>query len=640
MDQDIKKKIQSTKKLQELEEKIYSRQKDKKTEPRERSLLHDKPNIVDREWEHEEIKERPKRRNLMEMSAFRKIFFVSMAFFVVTASIVVFSFLRGANSVSQNNIDILVLGSAFVDGGQELPLQIKIANRNNVTLEFVDLILEYTRGSGEGSEVVRERTTVGTIPSGRVVEENVEIVLFGQQGVTRDVFVTLEYRVPDSNAIFAKEEVYTVNISSAPLDLIVEGPENITTNQEFTLNLSTKLNSTEVAEDMMIVARYPSGFQFISAIPSPTFKDNIWVLGDLAPGSENFIEVKGRITAQDGEQRIISFASGGQDVENEKVIAIQYNSAAHTTIVDRPFISTEFFVKKAGNVFAIDRDEDVGIVVEYENTLNVEVVNVEISLDLSGNAYNKNSVSTNDGFFNSDNNTIVFNGNTIRDLKSLDPGESGSFSFSLEPRAQSVNPFVEIVLSAQGIIPSQSQDIEFIEGLNEATLKVISDAQILGKVLHQSGSILNSGPVPPEVGSETTYTIVWSIANPANILDDGKVVAELPTYVDWLGEVFPSDESIRFNSLTREVTWDIGAIPPLTSGGVSREVSFKVGLRPSLSQVDKRPELVRVSEFTAYDSFTDVEIMRKIADMDTNLFADSIQIDGDSGDVVDPESTE
>ena len=66
----------------------------------------------------------------------------------------------------------------------------------------------------EQESLKRDRVTVGTVPAGGKTEQLVNLILFGQQGTTRDINITLEYRVSGSSSIFIKPELYVVNISS------------------------------------------------------------------------------------------------------------------------------------------------------------------------------------------------------------------------------------------------------------------------------------------------------------------------------------------------------------------------------------------------------------------------------------------
>ena len=49
--------------------------------------------------------------------------------------------------------------------------------------------------------------------------------------------ISLEYRVPGSNAIFVKNEPYSVTINSTPINLSVDAPATVSPNQVITLDV-------------------------------------------------------------------------------------------------------------------------------------------------------------------------------------------------------------------------------------------------------------------------------------------------------------------------------------------------------------------------------------------------------------------
>jgi hypothetical protein len=160
-----------------------------------------------------------------------------------------FVFFAGGNTVSNDNIDISIIGNNFTTGGEELPLIIGITNRNSLPLDLVDLVIEYPKGGDTdlsmGTE--RSRLSLGTIPAGSVRNENVKIILYGQEKSIRPIKISLEYRVEGSNAIFVKEKPYEVTINSTPINLFVDAPNTISPNQDINFNIKVALNSTRVA---------------------------------------------------------------------------------------------------------------------------------------------------------------------------------------------------------------------------------------------------------------------------------------------------------------------------------------------------------------------------------------------------------
>jgi len=269
---------------------------------------------------------------LMKTSVFKKFFVFSLAFFILTVVYASYIFFAGGNTVSNNNIDISVLGNNFTAGGEELPLIVGIANRNNSALDLVDLIVEYPKNPQASLEdpsanTERSRISLGTIPSGTIRNENVKVTLFGEQGSIIPIKISIEYRVEGSNAIFVKDRNYDVTISSTPINLSIEAPPTVSPNQDINLKVKLSLNATTPAAKILLRVNYPIGFQFGSSIPPPSLGNNAWALGDLPPGAERNISIIGKIVdVVDGEEKIFHISSGTQSSSDKSMIDMAFLS--------------------------------------------------------------------------------------------------------------------------------------------------------------------------------------------------------------------------------------------------------------------------------------------------------------------------
>ena len=164
-----------------------------------------------------------------------------------------------------------------------------------------------------------------------------------------------------------------------------------------------------------------------------------------------------------------------------------------------------------------------------------------------------------------------------------------------------------------------------VSTLEQKTFKISSLYKVSGRVLQRSGNITNSGPLPPNSSSPTTYTIVWSVTNSTNVLSDGTVRATLPSYVDWTGATFPATENISYNSVTREVVWRLGNIAPSVGyNSPVREASFQVRLNTSASQAGTSPVLVDVSSASGRDEYTGVMLESNWTSLNTRLGSDPL----------------
>ncbi|MFZ3015544.1 MAG: hypothetical protein WA101_00890, partial [Minisyncoccia bacterium] len=536
----------------------------------------------------------------MKTSMFKKFFIFSIAFFALALVFAFYMFFFKGNTVSNNNIDISILGNAFTAGGEELPLQVEIINRNNSSLELADLLIEYPKGSSGdlSQDVERIRNSLGTIPAGGVRSENVKVVLFGEQGSVRPMKISLEYRIEGSNAIFVKEKPYEVTISSAPINLSVEAPNEASPNQEISFNVKATLNATKAASKILIKLDYPVGFQFESAKPAPSLGDNVWSLGDLSPGAEREIAIIGKmVDVSDGEEKTFHVFSGSQSDSDKSMIGVVFNSFAHTVMIKRPFIEAKLFINGVyQREYATNAKAPIQGEVRWANNLETKINDLEIRAKISGNSIDRKTISASQGFYNSPIDTIIWDKNSQSGFAEVNPGDSGSvsFLFSSFPLFSSggmlSDPSINIDVSIVGKQPLEGGAVSQLDNSESKLIRIISDVGLAAKGLYYSGPFSNTGPIPPKVEQETLYTVVWSLSNTANNISKTKITSSLPPWVRFVGPISPSTEDLTYNPSTKEIVWNVGGIPRGTGiTETGREVSFQVGFTPSLSQVATTP---------------------------------------------------
>lgn len=612
-----------SRRIEELKNKIYS--KKQKLPAKARSPIRERPHEVSNTWKDEEVTTVIKKpsKNLLKSTMFRKVFFGSLIFFVASALFGLYMFFGESNTVSGNNIDITILGNAFANGGEELPLQIQITNKNSVKLEYADLLIEYQRGAGLGEDIYRERIGVGDVPAGDVIKELLNVTLFGQQGTTRDIKIALEYRVPGSNAIFVKEKVYTVNISSAPVNLSVTGPENSGANQNISFSVKAGLNTKEIVKDMMIVVQYPRGFDFKSATPAPTFGDNIWVLGDLNPGVEKEIKVDGVIVAQSGEQRAFNVYIGQQKDVNERDMGVQFNSQSYVVSIQKPLLDTRILVNEnPAPEVVVTAGGSVKADIEWENTTNQKLTDIEIVAEVVGPIVNYSSISTG-GFYESSTNKIIWNRQNLPAFASVNPGQSGNLSFTFRTLPPTSGAEANISLSIKARDPNNTNEFLDIKNFDRKILKIATNLQMVGHALYSSGAFTNTGALPPTPGQPTTYTISWSLVNSLNDISGGEVRGKLPIYVEYVGTKSPSNESLVYNQTTKEVVWNVGNIKKGTGANLpAKEVQFQVRLNPSATQSGQTVDLVQAIKYKGLDVSTNTQINNTYTNITTSLSKD------------------
>lgn len=622
--------------IEELKRKLFNKGYQTKIEHRESFPHFQKRDVMDYWEKKENVELNMKEKFFMKTSMFKKFFIFSVIFFVLALGYASYMFFAKSNTVSNDNIDISVLSNAFTAGGEEYPLLLEIVNRNNSPLELVDLVVEYPKSSRGSLSQDNEhiRLSLGTIPTGGIKNENVKIVLFGEQGSMRQIKISIEYRVEGSNAIFVKDKLYEVSINSTPIDLLIDAPPETSSNQDISLEVKATLNSTKAVSKMLLKVDYPIGFQFVKSTPMPSLGNNIWNLGDLAPGTERNISILGKmVDVFDGEEKIFRVWSGSQFPSDKSSIGVVFNSSEHTVMIKKSLIEAKLLINGVyQREYAIDTKTSINGQIQWKNNLETKINDLEIRAKISGNAVNRRTISTGQGFYDSSQDLIIWDKNSQSKFREVNPGDSGDVSFSFSP--------LSLFSAAGGIMSSPSVNIDVfissrqiqsggiiteLSNKESKTIRIISDVGLSTKTFYYSGFFTNSGPIPPKVEQKTTYTVVWSLSNTANSISKAQVRSTLPPWMYFAGVFSPGMEDLTYDASKKEIVWNIGTIPRGTGiTEASREVSFQIELTPSLSQVGTTPVIINNAVLTGYDDFANVDVRVNKTSLDTRLQNDPI----------------
>lgn len=580
-------------------------------------VLHEVTHKVDKEWNKEELEKEMKeiKEKKPRTPILKKFFVLSFVFFLVAALYSLYMFFGQNTLVSNEKININILGNAFVSGGEELNLLVEIANKNNVDLSAVNLIVEYPNGAGENiSDVTRlPNQEIGIIKSGETINKNVKVRLYGEENSIRNIKFGIEYKSEGSNSIFTKESLYPVTISKAPISLTINAPREAVLNQEISFGVNTILNTSSVEENTILQLSYPSGFEFIEAVPSPDFGNSVWNLSTIDKTKPFNVIVRGKLSGEDKENKVIyAYAGLGQSSDKSKVSVI-YNSLLHNISVTRPFLEAQIIADDS-----VSGGENVNVKIVWSNNTPSKINDAVIIAEVTGDGFLDKSIISKEGFYDSYNNKIVWDKNTIPFLSEIGAGASGSFSFSFRTKTfvglsgGKNNPQASISVSIRGRQASSGSFFQNVDNFSNKIIKILSEFQIVASSEYLSGSL------PLKAENETKYLVRLSLSNTINGVSGAKAVTKLPIYVEWDGLSSSTGESLKYNEYTREVIWDIGYVNAGVGVDSNREVSFIISLRPSLSQVKTSPKILEETNLSGLDTHTNITVNNTYRSINTS----------------------
>ncbi len=574
--------------------------------------------------------------------------FIAAATFFIFTVLTAFFYLTGSRNILTNEkIDLKVTGPTKVAAGEALPLAIEIKNNNASTLEVTDLLIEYPAGSRSAEDVtvplLRVRMGLGDVSPGERVATTSSAIIFGEEGTKQQVVVSLEYRVAGSNAIFVKERAFEVEIDDSPVHLLIDAPNTVNSGNDITLEVTVKSNSPAPLENVILKADYPFGFKFASATPKPSFSETVWAIGDLPPQGEKKIILKGTLDGQNDEERIFRFEIGVARNDGDLTnIGTSFADAEHTINIARPFVDLTFSVDgQTGNVLTVPAGKDVELNVMWRNNLSDRLGDAVLELVITGQGIDEKTIKSSSGFYNSSSNTLTWDKRTENDFSVLEAGDSGRVSVrfsTLSSQAmagKNINPEIQLAVSLKGVPIGNSDAPELIRTDAHGILKIGTNAALSTIVLHDSGPIDNSGPMPPKAEKETTYTVVWNIGTSVNDITNAVVRGKLPPYVEWKNVTLPADEDVTYDAATGMITWDAGTVRAGAGyQSPTRALVFQIGLTPSVNQIGSTPILIEDTTLTAKDGFSGTAIS-DTEEAQTTLLSDDPTFDGDEDRVVD-----
>lgn len=619
--------------MEKLKKKLY--QKDQEFPERtERNSFRRTRENAQTDWKKEEI-EKTDDNNFVEpkktMTKSLKLFFFFVAFFAVLAiGLAGYIMYSGNNTVSSSNISIDANGPIYVDGGQPFRFNFTVRNQNSAVLEDADLIFDFPPGafSEDGISLARTRIHLDKVEPGSAVNKSFDIVFFGSENEEKKILSSLEYRLAGSNATFVKTKEYFTKISKSPIGISLSVPKDIVSGQKAIIKAVIVSNAESVAKNLKMEIKYPTGFKFISSDPNPSKGNNVWTIGDLGPSQKSALTIEGTLEGENSEERVFvaSVGSYGDDGEMRP-----FGTASERTTIKKSPLNLSVLINGEENPSSsFYAGEIIRVDLKWTNNLLSNIKDAKIELEIKGDAYDQRSVSVSKGAYRSYDNKAVWTASSLSELASIASGGSGrtQISFSIKNplpvyKQGDKNFSISVDARIAGVGTSDNFENKQIDDSVKKEIKIGSNLQTAGKILYYSGAFKNTGNIPPKVGSETFYTVVWSLANNVNDLTDAKITASLPPYVSKENLVFPEDSDLRFDEKNATIVWNAGDIPAGT--GIimpAKEVSFQISFAPNLTQVGESPILVNTAQVKATDAFTKENISGEIPALTTRLIDD------------------
>lgn len=530
-------------------------------------------------------------------------------------------------------LTVALTGPTEIKSGNLISYEINYKNDNRADLKNVSLKLTFPEDfKPEGNANFKPNgTTSGTFSLDDIKGNSAGKIVFNgraysPKGNLIKIKADLAYTPSTISSTFVTSDQLMVNVISAPITLEVMAPQNISNDDEVNYLITYKNEGAETLENIRVKADYPERFTFSSSDPRSSEGNNIWYLGNLAPGQSGKIVVVGKLEGNRDEIKLVNVAIGA----NNNGQFVSYNEAdAKTNIASSPLTITQ--TVNGLHELSANAGDHLQFEINYKNEGTLGLRDVIVTEHLDSAVLDYATLDMDGGQYDASNKTIAWKATDYRELKNLTSGQGGIIKFSINVKGiipvASANDKNFIIASIAKIdspdVPTPISMNKIISG-NKMDIKLNSKLVLDVRGYYGDTSIPNSGPIPPKVEQETTYTMHYIVTSVSNDISDAKVETNLPTSVMMTGKIFPEGSPLVYNERTNSIVWTIGNLTAGT-GIISpgKEVSFQVKIKPSVDQAGDVAPLLKESVFSAKDLFTGESISARVDGKSTHLLEDA-----------------
>ena len=517
----------------------------------------------------------------------------------------------------QNNIyskDILkleILGPTEANLSEEIEYIVKYKNSGDFRLENPELVFEAPENSLQDGEffemqVLDSEKLGGAIYPGEEKNFSFKVRLLGKEEDIKIAKVSLSYNPKNLSARYESSSSFSTQIKSASLILGFDLPSKVSGDNNFDFKLNYFSNVDYPLIDLRCQIDYPSGFEFISSSPSALEKTD-WIIPVLNKSEGGGIEITGNLSGSIGEVKIFK-AKIGMWKDNRFVVLREIDRGVEI-IEPSLYISQEIngnpqYIASSGELLHYE--------IFFKNVGESGLANLFMVNQFEDSILDFETMNSSDGDYQSGDNSIIFDWGKNPKLQYLSPLEEGKVEFWIRVKddlANIKNPMIK-------------NNIYIGQTKQSFTTKVNSKLVLEQKGYFENDIFENSGPIPPEVGKETTYIITWAPESYYSDVENVKVRTFLPSNVELTGEVFPEEEltNFTFDSQTREIVWSVGNLKRGIKGST---IVFQVKLTPNSSQRGSAATIIDQVNITGYDTWTKSNLNYYSPLINTTLLNDS-----------------
>lgn len=493
-----------------------------------------------------------------------------------------------------------------LDIGAKDDIFVTVFNGTRATLRDGSIVLDLPEGI---TLLESETTTFDELEPHEQITARFSIRASGDPGTLTEVIARAQFQPRQLSARFTKEETVNLLLRDLPFSINFSLPANIVPGIPTTFYLQAEAHTDSSIGPLGVELDVPFDFEVTRTRPEPTSEEGYqWDFGVIDGGFKQEIQITG-IFPLDVDRATFSARIGLFDAGRFSLRS--YREVEQTVTLRTSDITINLLINDnlTGREETIETSDIRKITVAFQNTTKDPIDDLTIEIAAAHDLIRQRNISASEPYNRSVSGEYIFTAPSIAFLNQIQPGGRGEISITF--------PIVSVAQMRTFSDANQSFTIRAralsggrILGERSVELKLVGQLSIDAEVLYYKapgGS--NSGPLPPKVGQQTTYTTTLKISGGTSGIEDTTARLILAEGVTYLGSIDPTDplaDGVIWSSTTRELVWSLGALPP--GAGIISEAKvymFRLGFTPTASMVGKAATLLETITVAGRDVFVD-----------------------------------
>ncbi|HBU28166.1 TPA: hypothetical protein DEB00_03555 [Candidatus Uhrbacteria bacterium] len=558
----------------------------------------------------------PKEKDLIDMSKLdivkqpyvRRILLATLVLLIaVSAGIAGALLLNNPFGTGQSQMltfDINTSQEAIVSG-QETVITIPYSNPSSVPIAKLEVILHVpdqfvlTQATPEPVKTDPLTWAVGSVDPNEHGEIVVHGIFYEAPGTAITLQTITRYSPANFSSPFEDIESESILIEQSIFQASVTGPDRAIPGESVTYTVVVEQSEEAPQTNAELQLAIPNGFH-IDKASTATDQEGItvWTIPELTREEPFSLTLTGTFASDaDGEQTLTASAGVRQDAR----FIPQSEASFLSQVLASDFALSLIVNGQTENSVLIPGDDlTINISLDNRGEEIAKDLTIELFIDAGSDRVRLGDRS---GIPNGDvyGSKINWDKRDMNRLETLRGGEGASIDVAIPTKEEGATT---IKLHAEARITNVSDiAINRVIVSSPITIRIASDLSGTSQAQYYDvqGVPLGRGPLPPQVGEETTYRVTWTVANALNDIEDLVMVASVPSDAVWGGLISATQGTVTYDSVANRVRWAIGN---LAAGATPPVALFDMRVQPTSADVNTFLDLLGTGSLTAVDITT------------------------------------